>query len=132
MPKARRSCRFRHIALSKKVCILQKRSCRGLYNLLNREVKFLQFQGQKCAEAREAMGLVFNNYWTDAMDKSVTKTQTMQRYLEASLLVYLQKIIKFMILTFLFLYNIWDHPFKTSANFRDFWPPPPQNKDVDI
>ena len=32
--------------------------------IVYREVKFLQFQGQKCAEAREAMGLIvtLNNY----------------------------------------------------------------------
>ena len=39
--------------------------------IVYREVKFLQFQGQKCAEAREAMGLILNNYRTDTMERPV-------------------------------------------------------------
>ena len=37
--------------------------------IVYREVKFLQFQGQKFAEAREAMGLIINNNQTDAMER---------------------------------------------------------------
>ena len=57
LPKARRSCRFRHIALSKKVCILQKRSCRGLYNLLYiGKLSFCNFKGKNVQKLGKPWG----------------------------------------------------------------------------
>ena len=52
--------------------------------IVYREVKFLQFQGQKCAEAREAMGLILNDYLTDAIGQ-VSNKNTNYAYLKASL-----------------------------------------------
>ena len=57
LPKARRSCRFRHIVLSKKVCILQKRSCRGLYNLLYiGKLSFCNFKGKNVQKLGKPWG----------------------------------------------------------------------------
>ena len=50
--------RFRHIiVLSKKVCILQKRSCRGLYNLLYiGKLSFCNFKGKNVQKVGKPWG----------------------------------------------------------------------------